>query len=594
MINNNTNTITKKTYKIHIANSNYVSWEIYDTTDLSPCNNVVVDPVQQKLFSNDVFSFSSSSNSIPELSIIHSSIRHGSPMAGVIILADNKTYGRYNKKSLYKCIPDDNRLPFFLIPYEIKKVGFCKLFKNKYVTFTYLNWNYKHPFGTLNCCIGDTDIIENFYEYQLHCKSLNVSIQSFQKVTAQAIRDKSHDDIIECILKKYNSIEDRTDRTKWNIYTIDPKECSDFDDAFSFINVDGSTQQISIYIANVTIWMDILNLWNSFSQRVSTIYLPDKKRPMLPTILSDCLCSLRKNVPRVAFVMDITINNGNIVHTTFSNVLVNISNNFVYEENSLINLSNYQELYKSVKMLSKKYKYLSNVRTSHDIVSYLMILMNSHCAKKMQHYNCGIFRSATIKNDGVSTDVLTDNLPEEISKYITIWKNATGVYIDGQNVEPSGVNIRHQLLQVDSYIHITSPIRRIVDLLNLIILQHKMNILLLTDTAIDFYNNWIQQLEYINTTMRSIRKLQCDSFLLDLCINNDNIIDEIYDGYMFDKIKRSDGLFQYTIYLPKIKMTSRINMMEEFDNYSLKHFKLFLFEDEIHIKKKIRLHLVVE
>ena len=41
--------------------------------------------------------------------------------------------------------------------------------------------------------------------------------------------------------------------------------------------------------------MDRLSvLWRSFTKRVSTIYLPDKKRPMLPTILSDCLCSLQE------------------------------------------------------------------------------------------------------------------------------------------------------------------------------------------------------------------------------------------------------------------------------------------------------------
>ena len=41
--------------------------------------------------------------------------------------------------------------------------------------------------------------------------------------------------------------------------------------------------------------------------RISTIYLPDKKRPMLPTILSDCLCSLQANKNRIAFVLDIKL-----------------------------------------------------------------------------------------------------------------------------------------------------------------------------------------------------------------------------------------------------------------------------------------------
>ena len=34
---------------------------------------------------------------------------------------------------------------------------------------------------------------------------------------------------------------------------------------------------LSIYISNVTIWLDVLDLWKSFSRRVATIYLPDRK-----------------------------------------------------------------------------------------------------------------------------------------------------------------------------------------------------------------------------------------------------------------------------------------------------------------------------
>jgi exoribonuclease R len=63
--------------------------------------------------------------------------------------------------------------------------------------------------------------------------------------------------------------------------------------------------------------MDVLNLWDSFSRRISTIYLPDKKRPMLPTILSDCLCSLQENVRRVAFVMDVFIKENEIIDIKF-------------------------------------------------------------------------------------------------------------------------------------------------------------------------------------------------------------------------------------------------------------------------------------
>jgi exoribonuclease R len=251
-------------------------------------------------------------------------------MPAVLILAGNKTYGRQNKmkegktytkkhsdmaggKLLYKCIPDDMRLPSFLVPYEIKNMGFSKVFKNLYVTIVFDQWEDKHPRAKLDNVIGPVDVLDNFYEYQLYCKSLNASIQKFQKDTSKALESKCHDGIIDIVKQKYPSVEDRTDQKMWHIITIDPPKSVDFDDGFSIIELENGIQQLSIYISNVTIWMDVLNLWDSFSRRISTIYLPDKKRPMLPTILSDCLCSLQENVTRIAFVMDIFIKNDEII-----------------------------------------------------------------------------------------------------------------------------------------------------------------------------------------------------------------------------------------------------------------------------------------
>ena len=72
-------------------------------------------------------------------------------------------------------------MPSFLVTYELKNVGFSKIFKNMYVTFTFDEWNDKHPRAKLDNVIGPVDVLDNFYEYQLFCKSLNSSIQKFQK-----------------------------------------------------------------------------------------------------------------------------------------------------------------------------------------------------------------------------------------------------------------------------------------------------------------------------------------------------------------------------------------------------------------------------
>jgi hypothetical protein len=91
--------------------------------------------------------------------------------------------------------------------------------------------------------------------------------------------------------------------------------------------------------------------------------------------------------------------------------------------------------------------------------------------------------------------------------------------------------------------------------------------------------------------MRSIRKIQNDCSLLDMCFNNPKTLDTLYDGYCFDKIVRNDGLYQYVVYLPDLKLASKITIRENINSYEKKQFKLYLFSDEEKCKKKIRLQL---
>jgi exoribonuclease R len=188
----------------------------------------------------------------------------------------------------------------------------------------------KHPYGKLNNVIGPVDLLDNFYEYQLYCKSLNVSLQKFQKDTSKSIQNRSQQVFIENIKEKYKNIEDRTNQKTWHIFSIDPEKCLDFDDAFSVRKTATNAYIVSVYIANVSIWIDALNLWDSFSKRVSTIYLPDKRRPMIPTILSEGLCSLQENVTRIALTMDLYIVDNEIVETKYCNSFIKVCKNLKY------------------------------------------------------------------------------------------------------------------------------------------------------------------------------------------------------------------------------------------------------------------------
>ena len=207
----------------------------------------------------------------------------------------------------------------------------------------------------------------------------------------------------------------------------------------------------------------------------------------------------------------------------------------------------------------------------------------------MINHKCGIFRSTIIKREFS----VPDTVPEEVSKFIKIWNSASGQYIDGSELtEDNASTVRHDILEMDAYIHITSPIRRLVDLLNIIKIQQKTGIIKLSEKSELFYKKWLEDLDYINVTMRSIRKVQCDCNLLDLCSNSPDIMDKEYDGYIFDKIQRNDQLFQYIVFLPELKLSSRITLRDDINNFESKKFKLYLFNDEESFKKKIRLYLI--
>ena len=289
---------SKETYKLNVADRHYNDYEIVYSSTSIPAKGIDIDPVKSKLFNQDIFRME---NEQPIL--LHSSLRSMPNIPAILVLEGNKRFGKNAKgRFLYRCIPDDRRFPEFLVPYTLK-LGFSKRLYNKYVIFAFTHWRDKHPVGKLANVLGDVSVLDHFYEYQLYCKSLYASIQQFTKKTMKTLKARSENYFIETIMDRY-TIEDRND---WNIISIDPKGSKDFDDAFGITTINEKQLLLSIYISNVSFWLDTMDIWDSFSKRIATIYLPDRKRPMLPTILSDALCSLQEKRTRFAFTLDITI-----------------------------------------------------------------------------------------------------------------------------------------------------------------------------------------------------------------------------------------------------------------------------------------------
>jgi exoribonuclease R len=580
-----------KKYQIMINDRNYSSWVIFDTesnkdVDVSDPLFSKVNPVEKKMFTRDVFTIDETNDN--SVNIAHSPTKNISEIAGVLLLENNKTFGRTENKKrlLYKCIPDDAHLPAFLIPYDIQ-MGFSKVNKNKFVIFKFDHWKDKHPHGLLVQTLGNIDNLEIFYEYQLYCRSLHISISKFINKTRECIETRPNEEHISHIFNNSKfRIEDR--RGKHSIFTIDPAGSMDFDDGFSITKSEhlGNTGwKVSVYIANVYFWLETFGLWKSFSKRVATIYLPDRRRPMLPTILSESLCSLQKQQDRFAFVMDVMLDtDGKLLEdtATFSNALINVDKNYVYEDPKMVETdTNYKNLFGVSTKMDK------SILNSHDIVSHWMVIMNRLCGNFMAKNTFGIFRSSTYLNH-TSLEKINKPLKEETARMIRMWNNVSGQYV----VYSPEVYRSHDVMNLKSYIHITSPIRRLVDLLNQMMMFMRMGLIReMSQDAKEFLDDWLNKIDYINTSMRSIRKIQTDCDLVHRCFTDPEIMNKEHVGVVFDKIAKND-LFSYMVYLENIKLLSRITTREDIENYSSVNFKLFLFEDENKIKKKIRLHIV--
>jgi len=541
-----------------------------------------VNPMQNHLFSGDSFTFDKDQNIV----ITNSPIRSSDHIPGVLVLKGSKTYGRNNGpkgKLLYKCIPDDIRIPSFLVPYEIKNIGFSKVFTNIYITFQFKDWTDKHPIGIVKQVIGHVDELPAFYEYQLYSKQLNISLQKFTKDTSKALEKYSHQGFIERTMKRHLTILNRTD---WNVFTIDPENSKDFDDGFSIQELYGDKTLISIYIANVVLWMEELDLWNSFSDRVSTIYLPDQKKTMLPVILSDSICSLTEKTNRLAFTMDITIDNltCEIVEIKYVNTIICVCKNYVYEEPNLLINGDYIWLKSMVLSLSKTYKYLPSVNDSHEVVAYLMMAMNHYCSVELLKRKTGIFRTFSRKDSTIS---LNKDVPTDISTFIQIWSShSSGSY----QLFQEDCQFAHEMLNLHSYIHITSPIRRLVDLLNMI--QMMKETIFLTEKATQFYNFWIKRIEYINISMKSIRRVQSVCQLLSLCSRDPKVLSKEYNIYFIEEREKENQVYEYMVYLPDLKMVTHLKTQEKKSVFKEEKGKLYLFEDEARMRKKIRLQII--
>ena len=376
------------------------------------------------------------------------------------------------------------------------------------------------------------------------------------------------------------------------MFSIDPANCNDIDDAIGLSRSAVGETILSIYIANVPLVLEHLELWTYLSDRISTIYLPGQKIPMLPAALSENKCSLLQGQERVAFVMDVYISHGKISNVICKTVFMRVSHNYVYENKVLLARPDYQEIFKLVKWLNEDSStylgYVDEVNNSHDVVEFCMILMNYECSKILKEKRKGIFRTATKKEVNNNTGEAEDCMASDI-KYIL--QGTVGAYCAIEDLKP------HEIIGggVSSYLHITSPIRRIVDCINMLEIMSEDYVF--SKEAYLFKEKWMANLTQINANTKAIRHLQNDMALLHMYEKNTNK-DQIYSGVVWgvetpdDDIERVEPLYKYRVYIYYIKLLTNVYSTKKVENYTTMNFTIHLFLDEVNMTKKIRLQML--
>jgi hypothetical protein len=260
----------------------------------------------------------------------------------------------------------------------------------------------------------------------------------------------------------------------------------------------------------------------------------------------------------------------------------------------LLKDNNYIMLFNITKKLNEKYNYGISITNSNDIIAYNMILMNYYSSRKLLEYNNGIFRSIIINDIDISLSNKT--IPLSILNFVKIYNsNNSSKYI---NINNNKENIAHNILKLDSYIHITSPIRRIPDILNMIKLQQNLNMINFKNNVDIFYEKWIDNIDYINKSMKNIKKIQNECYLLSYCSNNNDILQNVYDGYIIDKHIEEGKInniitYKYLVYINVLNIVMSIKLNNRSLNlYDINKYQLYIFNDEDKFKKKIRLNIV--
>ncbi|MCG8374506.1 MAG: ribonuclease R [Balneolales bacterium] len=167
-------------------------------------------------------------------------------------------------------------------------------------------------------------------------------------------------------IKKRRDLRDET------IFTIDPVDAKDFDDALSITILDNGNFYLGVHIADVTAYMPKDSVLDEEAyKRATSIYLVDRVIPMLPERLSNGVCSLRPNEDKLCYSCFMEIDkDGYLVDYSIDETIIHSKHRFTYEQAQEVLDGEDHELKKELHLAGKLAKTLLKKRFKEGAIDF--------------------------------------------------------------------------------------------------------------------------------------------------------------------------------------------------------------------------------
>ena len=165
----------------------------------------------------------------------------------------------------------------------------------------------------------DTEIISLAREFNLQYRFSDKTLKEAEQIPEEISSE---------------DLDDRIDFREKTVFTIDPVDAKDFDDALSIELLENENYSVGIHIADVSNYVNYhTNLDKDAFSRGNSVYLVGKVIPMLPEKLSNNICSLVPYKDRCTYSVIVELTKrGKIVKYEIEKSIINSKRRFTYEE----------------------------------------------------------------------------------------------------------------------------------------------------------------------------------------------------------------------------------------------------------------------